>query len=100
MKSVYLIFAIAVVVLIFLILGKIYHRQNLDLSFQGIIQKVEYSQNKGTPTITVNNVSYFLSGPIDFKYSIEVGDTIFKKKGEGIFKLTKKGSGKSLIFED
>lgn len=100
MKPIYLAFGIALVMIVFLILGEIDNRQNLNLSFRGIVQKVEYSQNKGTPTITVKNIDYFLSTHIDFKHQIEMGDSISKKKGEVVFKLTKKGSGKTLIFKD
>lgn len=100
MKPIYLIYAMAAVMLFFLIMGKIVDRRSLNLSLQGVVQKVEYSQNKGTPTVTVNNETYSLSGPFDFNYSIGVGDTIFKKKGEQIFKIIKKGSGKTIDFHE
>jgi hypothetical protein len=100
MKPIYLIYAMAAVMLFFFIMGEISDRRSLNLSLQGVVQKVEYSENKGTPTVTVNNETYFLGGPFDFNYGIGVGDTIFKKKGEQIFKIIKKGSGKMIDFHE
>lgn len=99
MKTQYLIYAIAVVMIGFLILNKVNDRIISNMHFQGVVEKVEYSENKGTPTVTVNNVAIFLSTNIDFKRQIEVGDTISKKKGEDVFKITKKSSGKLYIFK-
>ena len=100
MKPIYLIYAMAAIMLFSLIIGKIVDRRSLNLSLQGVVQKVEYSENKGTPTVTINSVEYALSGPFNFNYSIGVGDTIFKKKGEQVFKIIKKGSGKTITFQD
>lgn len=86
--------------IIILILAKMNYRQNSDLNFKGVVQKIRYSDNKRTPTVTVNNEDYFLSTNIDFKHQIQIGDTLSKKKGEVVFKLTKKDSGKTIIFKD
>ena len=100
MKPQYLIYAIAVVMIGFLSLNKVNDRIISNMHFQGVVEKIEYSENKGTPTITVNNVAIVLSTSIDFKRQIEVGDTISKKKGEDVFKITKKSSGKTIYFQD
>ncbi|MET3979301.1 hypothetical protein ABIB62_001887 [Mucilaginibacter sp. UYP25] len=99
-QSKYLLITIAVVMIAFFSISKIYDVIDLNRSFQGAVQKVEYAENKGTPTATVNNVAYFLSANINFEREIEVGDTISKKKGEQVYKLTKRNSGKTIIFGD
>jgi len=100
MKPIYLIYAMAIFMLFLFIMREISVRRSLNLSLLGVVQKVEYDENKGTPSVTINNETYFLSGPIDFHYNIEAGDTIFKEKGEQVFKIIKKGSGKTITFRD
>ena len=99
-QSKYLLIAIAIMMLVMLILDKIGTYQESNLSVNGVVQKVSYDQNKGTPTITVNNINYKLYGHIDFKYKIEIGDMISKKKGTVIYQLTKKDRGEKIIFGD
>ena len=99
-QSKYFLITIAIAMVIMLILDKIGTYRESNLSVNGVVQKVSYAQNKGTPTITVNNINYTLYGHIDFKYKIEVGDTISKKKGKVIYMLTKNNSGEKIIFGD
>ncbi|MES2265568.1 MAG: hypothetical protein V4520_02330 [Bacteroidota bacterium] len=73
MKPQYLIYIIAIVVTGFFIISKVNDKIISNMNFQGVVEKVEYSENKGTPTVTVNHISHFLSANIDFKRDIQVG---------------------------
>ncbi|WP_147322009.1 hypothetical protein [Mucilaginibacter conchicola] len=90
----------AIVMAGMLIRHKVSIHQELNLGFKGVVQKVTYSENKGTPTITVNNINYSLHNSIDFRHMIDVGDTISKEKGVVLYKLIKKGTDKVLLFND
>ena len=89
----------AIVLGVMLLLHKVGIYKESNLSFKGVVQKVTYSINKGTPTITVDSVEYGLYGGIDFKYQIEVGDSISKRKGERRYELIKKNTEEVIVFE-
>ena len=61
-----------------------------DYSFNGVVQQVSYDE-KGIPTVTIKGVEYQL-GYNDWgrnKDTIEVGDSMIKRKGDTHIKLIK-----------
>lgn len=64
----------------------------LNYSFNGVIQKIEYSKLQKTPTITINGKDYDLvdNNWFNYKDTLAVGDSAIKKKGETGFTLIKK----------
>jgi hypothetical protein len=72
-------------------------RRNLNTEFKGRVTKIEYDI-KQSPTITVNNSSYYIGSGYDTDHKIEVGDSIIKMKGSTIYKLIKHQSGLVVEF--
>ena len=83
---------ISIVLIVFFLWLYSYERA-LNYEFDGIIQKVEYSEPKHIPTITIKGIQYDLG----YNYwddgqqrDIEKGDSAIKKKGTTDFTLIKK----------
>lgn len=80
------IIAILVVLFIF-IRWFIAKKTALNYSFNGVVQKVEYSKFKDIPTITVNGTEYDLMYNTwgtngDKAERFRTGDTVIKKSGD------------------
>ena len=63
-----------------------------NYEFYGAVTKIHYDI-KRFPTIEVNNKEYYLCGDWNFKFEVELGDTIVKNKNSYEIKLIKKNSG-------
>lgn len=74
------------------------YRENYNYAFYGVVKKVQYDI-KGTPTVFVNGVSYYLSyNNWDFNHKIAINDSIEKKKHSMVIRLKKTNSGNIFLF--
>jgi len=74
------------------------NEENLSYKFKGIVENVNYDV-KGIPYVLILGDEYYLNGGWNFEHLIEKGDSLQKKEGEMIVKLTKKDQ-KIYIFRD
>lgn len=70
-----------------------------DFEFSGKIEKLEFSDYKKTPTVTVNGKSYGLGTSWRFNEKLKVGDSLVKVKGLIKYKLIQSKS-KQVIYSD
>ena len=70
---------------ILVILAMEFHsiKTNRDYDFNGIVQNINYDIKK-IPTVTINGSNYYLGGRYlaFYKYTIQIGDKLMKKKGD------------------
>jgi len=61
------------------------HKREYDelvsYEFNGVVENVFYDE-KGSPSVTINDTQFHLVGGWNFKHSIQIGDSIIKKKNE------------------
>lgn len=84
------------------IIGIVNRKENdnryLNMEFNGIVEFVTYDI-KEMPTVTIKDHDYFIGAFYNFNKNIEVGDSLIKKRGQYYFKLIKKSSGESKIYD-
>lgn len=99
----YLRIIAVLLVFITIILGRLKVNNNKieikGYDIHGVIQKVEYEQ-KGIPTIIVNNKSYYIDAGWALNNKLQVGDSIFKNEGQNKFIIYKIDKGQYITYED
>ena len=70
---------------------------NKNINFRGVVQSVKYDE-KGFPTIKLDDKYFYLEGPYNFNFKIEKGDILIKQKGSTSYKLVKQISHEIIIF--
>lgn len=70
-----------------------------NYEFDGAVEKISYSSNKGTPKVIIKGQEYILSyNDWNVDREIEQGDSLIKRKGEMSLKLIKKETREVIIF--
>jgi hypothetical protein len=93
-----IIFPISIILIPFIV-WLIAYKIALNYSFNGIVEYVSYDvQHK--PTITIKGIKYNLdlNNWGHYQDTIEVGDSMIKKKGETFIKLIKRDKQKNINF--
>lgn len=68
--------------------------------FKGVVTNVKYDQ-KGFPTVRVNNKKYYLSRVTwDYTVKIHKGDTLIKEKGDLRVKLIRPNTHDTIYFDE
>jgi hypothetical protein len=83
---------VLIVFTLFVFFGWLYgYETALNLSFNGVIEKVHYDRLKREPYITIKGIEYKLGNShwINYKDTLAIGDSAVKKKGTTDFILIK-----------
>lgn len=93
---------IAIVFILFFGLGFFFFQRSekrlLNYEFNGVIDSVGYCA-KGFPYVKINNKVFYLEADWNFNHSLNVGDTMIKKKNSLEIKVIKKETGETQIFK-